>query len=270
MTDPRTLAGFDPQEAETVASPREDVTAREEADLQSSVTDLAGLLQARGQGGLEAMLVHIAQFAVRAIPGADGAGLTLLENDRPDTIVASAPFVRAVDDIQYGLGEGPCIMAAAQGRTVVSGSIGSDHAWPRFGPQVAALGVHSVISLPLLGPQGAVGALNVYAHARNAFDERAQHLGEWFAVPAAISVQNALALAQARRLAEQLQTALNSRATIDQAVGMIMTRDGCTAAEAFAQLRWRSQTSNRKLAKVAQAMLDDAVRRARARHRDPG
>jgi len=47
----------------------------------------------------------VAAYAVRAIPGADGAGLTLLEDDRADTIVAAAPFVREIDDIQYGIGQ---------------------------------------------------------------------------------------------------------------------------------------------------------------------
>ena len=59
------------------------------------------------------ILTEVAQLAVQAIPGADGAGLTLTENDRSDTIVATAAFVRDVDAIQYDLREGPCISAAA-------------------------------------------------------------------------------------------------------------------------------------------------------------
>lgn len=50
--------------------------------------------------------------------------------------------------------------------------------------------------------------MNVYAHAKDAFDERAEQLGELFAVPAAIAVQNAQILAQTRRLAAHLQAAL--------------------------------------------------------------
>jgi hypothetical protein len=46
-------------------------------------------------------LTHIAEFGVRAIPGADGAGVTLLHEDRPDTVVASTDLVREIDDIQY-------------------------------------------------------------------------------------------------------------------------------------------------------------------------
>jgi GAF domain-containing protein len=161
---------------------------------------------------------HVAEFAVRAIPGADGAGLTLLHPDRPDTIVASADFVRVVDDIQYGLGQGPCITAAAEGITVRSGSLETDPQWPEFGPKVGRLGVHSVLSLPLITAGGVLGAMNVYAHRPHAFDARAAELGELFSVPAAISVQNARALASAARLTEQLERALNSRAVIDQAI----------------------------------------------------
>ena len=85
----------------------------EDDDLAVSLAALSRLSTARL--GLEDLLTQVATFAVRAIPGADGAGLTLIEADRADTIVTSAPFVREVDDIQYGLGEGPCISAAATG-----------------------------------------------------------------------------------------------------------------------------------------------------------
>jgi len=96
----------------------------EDADLAVSLAALSRLSSARL--GLEDLLTEVAAGAVRAIPGAEGAGLTLLETDRGDTIVKTAPFVREVDDIQYGLGEGPCISAADTGRTVRSGSLGID------------------------------------------------------------------------------------------------------------------------------------------------
>ena len=78
-------------------------------DLEGGLAGLAGLLT--GHRPLQETLVHIAEFAVRAIPGAEGAGLTMLEDDRPQTVVASAEFVHAVDDVQYALGEGPCLLA---------------------------------------------------------------------------------------------------------------------------------------------------------------
>jgi GAF domain-containing protein len=239
--------------------------AGDDVDLQESLAGLSRLAMGQDQRGLEDLLRHVAEYAVAAIPGADGAGLTLLEVDRVNTMVASADFVIEVDAIQYGLGEGPCITAAAEGRTVHSGSLATETLWPRFGPRVAHLGVHSVLSLPLRVGANVLGAMNIYAHNQRAFTDRSVHLGELFAAPAAISVQNAQALAQAQRVAAQLQTALTSRAVIDQAIGIVMSRSGGTAAEAFDLLRVMSQTENHKLSHVAQHIVDEAVRRARAR-----
>ncbi len=236
----------------------------EEHDLQVGLAGLSRL--STNRLGLEDLLTRVARFAVRAIPGADGAGLTLLEADRVDTIVATAEFVREIDDIQYGIGQGPCITAARDGQTVISGSLGSDPRWRRFGGAVARLGVHSALSLPLIAPDGVVGAMNVYAHDKHVFDERAAELGEIFAVPAAIAVQNAQVLAQTQRLAAQLQAALETRGVVDRAVGIIMSRGGGTEDEALDRLRTLSQKEHRKLAVVARQIIDEAVRRAQARH----
>jgi GAF domain-containing protein len=139
--------------------------------------------------------------------------------------------------------------------------------WPRFGPRVGRLGVHSALSLPLVLPPGdTVGAINVYAHGKNAFGEHAAHLGELFATPAAVAVHNAQLLTQAQALAAQLQKALRTRPVIDQAIGLLRGRTGATADEAFARLRQMSQSEHVKLAEVAQRLVDEAVRRARARH----
>ena len=119
--------------------------------------------------------------------------------------MTSAAFVGQVDAIQYRINEGPCITAAATGVTVRSGSLSGDPRWPRFGPRAGRLGVHSVLSLPLLTDEDVVGAMNVYAHGRDAFDDRAERLGELFAVPAAITAQNAQILAQTQRLTGNLQ-----------------------------------------------------------------
>lgn len=262
---PDTLAGAGPPSADVLSATH--TVSRDEYDddhLRSSLASLARL--ATAQLELRDVLTRVAEFAVAAIPGADGAGLTLLEAGRADTIVASAPFVAEVDAIQYGIEEGPCITAASEGRTVRSGELSTDEQWPEFGPRIGKLGVHSVLSLPLLTPAGVVGAMNVYAHPRNAFSDHAAAIGELFAVPAAIAVQNAQVLAQTKRLAGQLQTALTSRAVIDQALGILMSRTGSTSEMAFDRLRERSQADNVKLRDVAQRVVDEAVRRARARH----
>src|ERR1700712_3730261 len=156
---------MDPSEFE---APAEDHVAfvQQDADLVASLTALSRL--SAGRVGLVEVLTQVAKMAVAAIPGADGAGLTLLEPDRSDVIVKSTEFVQQIDDIQYRLGEGPCISAAATGQTMRSGSWSGDPRWPRFGPRAGRLGVHSVLSLPLLAADGVLGAMDVYAHPKQA------------------------------------------------------------------------------------------------------
>jgi GAF domain-containing protein len=247
-------------------APWADAEARldEEDHLRASLDALSRLSSRRM--GLEDLLTGVATLAVHAIPGADGAGLTLLEQGRSNTIVATAPFVTEIDDIQYGIGQGPCISAAEENRIVVSGSLGGDKRWLLFGSRVARLGVHSVISLPLPTPEGVVGAMNVYAHAKHSFDDRSAQLGGLFAVPAAIAVQNAQVLAQTQRLAEHLRVALEEQQVVERAIGIMLSRSGGTAEEALSRLRRMSQSEHRKLPLVAQSLVDEAVRRA-SRHR---
>jgi GAF domain-containing protein len=234
-----------------------------DGDLATSLAGLSGLLT--DHRPLRETLVEIADFAVQAIPGADGAGLTMLEDARAQTVVASAEFVHTVDDVQYGLGEGPCLLAVELRATQTSGSLGGDLRWPRFGPRVGRMGVHSVLSLPLLLPERVVGAMNVYAHAKNAFDPAAVRIGELFARPAAVAVHNAQVLAESQRLAAQLAEALSSRGVIDQALGVVMSRSGASAEEAFGRLRSMSQAQHVKVVDVARVLVDEAVRRARSR-----
>ncbi len=104
------------------------------------------------------------------------------------------------------------------GQIMRSGSLSGDPRWPRFGPRAGWLGVHSVLSLSLLVQDTVVGAMNVYARPKDAFDDRAERIGQLFAEPAAIAVQNAQILAQTQRLAANLAAALTNRAVIDQAI----------------------------------------------------
>ncbi len=238
-------------------------------DLKASLGDLARLVTE--SLGLGELLQRVATFAAHAIPGADGAGVTLLRMDRPDNrveaLAASDPFVSVIDEIQYAtLNEGPCITAALEGRTVRSGSLAEEEMWPQFGPRVGRLGIQSALSLPLLIPGQVVGAINVYAHGRDVFDDHAAELGELFAAPAAVAVHNAQILARALSLTVQLQTALSSRPVIDQAIGVLRGRTGGTAEEALSRLRAISQSEHTKLADVAQHIVDEAVRRARSLH----
>lgn len=241
----------------------------DEDDLAGGLQGLSALVTAGLS--LDDLLAAVAGFAEQAIPGADGAGVTLIRPMGTTMGIAAwsvtKPFVREIDIIQYEtLQEGPCITCMQDRIAVVSGSLGSDHRWPRFGGRVGRLGVASSLSLPLLIVDQVVGSINCYAHATDAFGEHAVRLGTQFAGPAAVSVYNAQLMADTRETAAQLQKALVSRTVIDQAIGIIRARTGNTAEEAFDRLRQISQTENTKLHEVARRVVDDAVRRARARH----
>jgi GAF domain-containing protein len=150
-------------------------------------------------------------------------------------------------------------------RPSVSGSLGSDKRWPRFGGRVARLGVHSALSLPLTVEDQLIGAINAYAHTRDAFAEHAVRLASQFAAPAAVSLYNARLLTDATERAAQLQRALVSRTAIDQAIGIVRARTGVSAEQAFDRLVRLSQTENTKLRVVAERLVDEAVRRAHGR-----
>jgi hypothetical protein len=129
------------------------------------------------------------------------------------------------------------------------------------------MGVHSALSLPLVVGDRVIGVINVYARERDAFTEHAVELGTLFAGPAAVAVYNAQLLSEARDRTARLQRALESRAIIDQAIGIIRSRSGSDGDDAFAKLVRISQGENVKLHVVAQRLVDEAVRRARLRHR---
>jgi len=241
----------------------------DEIDLHAGVRAVAGLVA--DAGGVDDLLRDVAQFAAHAIPAVDGASVALLQpqhvTPRIQTCAATAEFVAEIDKVQYEeLHEGPCITSMQTGRVTVSGSLGSDIRWPHFGGRVARMAVHSALSLPLIIRDEVIGSINAYARTRDAFGEHAVILGSEFAQSAAVSLHNATLLANARERTDNLQRALASRAVIDQAIGIVRSRTGATAEEAVERLKRMSQSENVKLVIVAERLVDEAVRRARARH----
>ncbi|MCW2778099.1 MAG: hypothetical protein JWN17_1824 [Frankiales bacterium] len=239
--------------------------------LAEALRDLSRLLSRPDEQTVRETLLSVAGLAVRAVPGATRAGLSMLEQDRPRTVVATDDVATGVEDEQYRLGEGPGVLAVGSSRTQASGSLGGDTRWPRFGPRAGRLGVHSVLSVPLLLPGGVAGALDVWSDSKHAFTPEAARYAELFARPAAASVSNVQVLGAAQRLAAQLGLALLSRSTIDQAVGIVMSRTGASAEGAFERLTARSQTEHLKVTVVARGLVDEARRAARARQQSgPG
>jgi GAF domain-containing protein len=267
------MADYDAQSDRPVPADAELSPAQRDADefdLHAGLSGVTGIVA--GARGVIETLREVAEFAVQAIPGADGAGVTLIRS-HDDTLriqarAVTGEFVGDIDAVQYEVfNEGPCITCARSRRPTVSGSLGSDNRWPHFGGRVARMGVHSVLALPLIVDDTVIGAINCYARRRDSFTEHAVQFGAQFAGQAAVSVYNAQLLTEAHERAVQLQRALGSRAVIDQAIGIIRSRSGSSAQEAFERLTWISQHENVKLHVVAERLVDEAVRRARARLR---
>jgi len=112
------------------------------------------------------------------------------------------------------------------------------------------------VALPL--HQETVGALNIYARTRDAFDEDAQQIATHLAGYAAVAMINASLYVSTATLSEQLQQALDSRPIIEQAKGILMGERRCSAEEAFAVLAKISLHANRKLSDVATALVEQA------------
>lgn len=264
------MSHYDAQQGRD-SPPEADLTAVQRdadvADLYVGLTGVANLVA--GARAVPDLLADVAAFASRAIPGADGAGAALLPPGDGDSEVrtwaSTTAIVAEIDAVQYEeLNEGPCLSAMRSGRPTVSGSLGGDDRWPRFGGRVARLAMHSALALPLAVDDRVIGVINAYAHERDAFGEHAIEIGVEFGRTAAVSIHNGRLLDVARERTAQLQRALDTRPVIDQAIGIIRSRSGATPEEAFDRLTKLSQTENLKLHVVAENLVDEAVRRALA------
>jgi GAF domain-containing protein len=164
-----------------------------------------------------------------------------------------APFT-ALEDIQYAADAGPVPLALREHRVVaVDAALG--RTWPAYASCSDELGVRSCLVVPLSRGPEVLGSLNLYA-TDPATDLRALQPVARLAADLAATALTALTRhsAMAKRT-EELRTALESRAVIEQAKGLLMGR-GRSDAEAFAQLRRLSQNHNIKLREVAAVVVD--------------
>lgn len=233
----------------------------EDALTSPNGSGLAESLTALGQfvlseQSLQESLQRVAELSVRAVYGADGAGVTWVVARRPTTVTAAGDFVRRIDEIQYTLDEGPCLQAYDTQQMVLCENLEDEQRWPGFTPAALGHGLRSVVSAPLTVHGAQMGALNVYALQAWVFDEASVKTAALFAEQAAIVLANAEAFTRAQATATNLGEALTSRGVIDMAKGIVMAQQGCGPEEAFDRLRELSQTQHRKLRDVARDMVD--------------
>jgi GAF domain-containing protein len=208
-------------------------------------------------------LTHVAELAKESIPGALDVSVTLMQNGKVFSVAFTGSLAVQLDERQYEAGFGPCVDAALSGKIITIEDTAASEAYSDFGRMARRKSITHTRSIGLSTSRQTVGALNVYGAGAEGFDETSKELATAFAGYAAVAVANAGVYASAVALVRNLQRALESRAAIDQAKGILMGRHGLSAEDAFDLLAEQSQHSNRKVREIAQEMVDQVQRHRR-------
>lgn len=209
-----------------------------------------------GLAGIEDYLEHLVHLAADVVVPPASVGITWIRDEEPSTVLSSSDVAEYVDEMQYRVGDGPCLHGARTGERVEMPDLGVEGRWPEWVKCARERGIGSVLATPLSidGDRGA--CLNLYGFTVNAFTEDEVRRVDIFAA------QISTALTLARRVEEQerhvsdADAALRSRAVIDQAAGIIMAQQRCSADHAMQLLRRHSSNSNRKLRDVAAEIVE--------------
>jgi GAF domain-containing protein len=232
--------------------------ARTQIDPQQAFDELGQMVL--GEHTMDHLLQRIVALAMDVIPGAEDVSVTLVSTNKATTVVSTGRLATELDETQYATGFGPCLAAAEGGAVASIPDVDNELRWPAFCKEAIQRGVLSSLSTPIPLQQYASAALNLYASKPKAFDDAAVELATTFAGYAGVALANMHLYETTRALAEQLQTAMESRAVIEQAKGILMGQRRCSADEAFDILVRLSQQANRKLRDVAQALVDQSIK----------
>jgi GAF domain-containing protein len=202
------------------------------------------------EDGTQNTLDRAVLMATDMLERCDYAGISVVRPSGVETPAATDEALRRIDELQYELGEGPCLSALRQTDVVVSSNLAEDARWPTWGPYIARdLDIHSSMSIRLFTSDHNLGALNCYAMKTDAFSGDDVLDGLVIAAHAAVALADTLE-------EDQLRRALESRRVIGEATGILRERFGLTTDQAFAVLKRMSQNHNIKLHRVAQTLVE--------------
>ena len=206
---------------------------------------------------MDSLLQAVADLTKTVMPGRPETSVLLLVKDKPTTVVSTGQLATDLDETQYDRGHGPCLHAARTGEPTEIPDTRTETRWPDYVGRAAERGNLSSLSIPLMidEDEQVTGALNIYARKPEAFDEDGRAVATRFGAYAAVAAGNLYAYQSARNLADNMQAALESRAVIDQAKGVLIERYKLTSDQAFQLLVQASMSTNRKLRDIA----DDLV-----------
>lgn len=201
-------------------------------------------------------LQRVVELAQTVIEDVADVSITLVENNQPRTAAFTGPLSVRLDERQYVTGFGPCTDAAISAQTIVVSHGAADTPYPEFSASCLEAGITHTVSVGMPVAQRTSGAINVYANTGQPIGSAAIHLAEMFAGYAAVTIANATHFKNAADQAKHMHIAMESRAVIEQAKGVIMAQSRCSDDEAFAVLTKTSQRQNRKLRQVAEAVVE--------------
>jgi GAF domain-containing protein len=219
--------------------------------MQDVLRDLARVVLA--DRSLGEVLTEITDIAARGIPGAEAVSITLLRAEKAFTAGYSGEMALQADELQYEHGYGPCMDAGRGGVLLRIDDMRTEQRWPDYVAHLLRTSrVRSSLSVPLPYQGTTIGALNIYSSREEAFSSaESLSAGLDVAEVVAVAVANADAHAQLGDQARNMRIAMDSRAVIEQAKGVLMAQRQVDAEQAFEILRDASQRYNRKLRDIA-------------------
>jgi GAF domain-containing protein len=201
-------------------------------------------------------LNELARYAADTVaPQGLSCGITLERDGNALTVASSDALARSLDEVQYGHHHGPCLTAMRTCATVIIKDLATDNRWGAYRLDALAHGIVSALSISLNAEPDVRGALNLYAGEPEVFDTDRQELAEGLAAEASRALRLAVRLTDQVQLTRHLEAAMASRSVIDQAIGIIMGQNRCTATDAFEILRRASNHRNVKLRDVASQIV---------------
>lgn len=189
-----------------------------------------------------------------------GAGVMLMSGDIPRGSLSTTDDVsQLIEELQYTLGEGPCVDAYQQDSVVAEPDLAEPVArrWPAFTPPALQAGVRAVFGFPLRVGTVRLGALNLYRDRPGLLNGEQHADALVVADVAARWVLDAQAGAPSGVLAKELEAGADFHFAVHNAAGMVSVQGGISVAEALIRLRAFAFDNDRLLADVA----DDVVAR---------
>ena len=227
--------------------------SRSPVEAGDAFEQLAGI--ALAEHSLHSVLQTVCDLTRDVMPGEVESSVSLLVGGKATTVVHTAQLALDLDETQYSHGDGPCMHAARSGQPVLVSDARTESRWTDYMRRAAERGCLSSLSLPLGSPEQMGAALNIYAREADAFDETSQRNGAKFARFAGVAVANMNAYQSAREVADNLQLAMESRAVIEQAKGILVERFKLTPEQAFQLLAKSSMAANRKVRDIASDLV---------------